>query len=747
MPVTGIEKTHLNFLDYRVKRQKEFWPDFVEEWDKKSEGARFRSEILSLTDLWNLYVGGVPDDDSLSEESKARGRKVDSEEDFEEAGRKKTKKTKKRKALSVVPISTRFLPGRYNDQGYLHFDQWLYARDQARKELFFLCKELGLVPDVEKHIHQVVCDQFVQPDFDGVYKKGYSLKNFTDACGRQNRVPKIWLETSPYEKETLEDFGHYIPDPIEVEKAVNQARTMLLLDPRGFFKTWIDVANIVQLVINAPDARILLMSGIYSLTVEFLLMVKSKFYLPRGAQPKPFHLLFPEFVIRGVDGTSKENLRIKDSCDFLGSRLEHDPAGASVGIISIGSSLSGNHCEFLKFDDVVTDNNCDTEETRGKLKEKANGAVNLMMEWSWHDIIGTRYFPDDYYGQTYDNFKKSPSDFNLKYFKRAAWTVKPEHEELEHSNILALKEDMVDLTWPEHRSFKALRKLLAENEKKFRCQQLNQPVWDQLGVRVQFDEPDIRRQIIRPDVAQKMVTDKFAACDRGFTDKKYSDFSVIAIGGEFKKEDGSKAFVVLEIIFDRWRDPQLSDKIAEYNAKWKVKSFYVEDGPRTDLLKRDVQENYRRRVGHYASNMDWRMPDSQPGAKINRIRGLATLIKNEQLYFADGPWIDDLIFQFTKYTGERSSTTRKDDIPDAISLLTRYFRTPAIVLTPAEQEAKKKREEVEHAKRALEDHYRRVFGDTWKQHVPSPEFNVPKAPSPYDSIVNKLGLGGLFKKK
>src|ERR1700676_1368028 len=143
MPFEGFEKKYYNFTRPRIAKQKEFWPSFCDKWDEEQNGKRFKSEVLSLRELWNLYIGGVS-----------------FEPDAEEAARGKKTPAKKDRGFEVIPAKARFLLGRYNEEGYLHFYQWLLARDQARKDLFFLCKVFGM--DVEPHVHQVVCDQFVQ---------------------------------------------------------------------------------------------------------------------------------------------------------------------------------------------------------------------------------------------------------------------------------------------------------------------------------------------------------------------------------------------------------------------------------------------------------------------------------------------------------------------------------------------------------------------------------------------------------
>ena len=464
MGLTGPEKDRYNFVQQRIKEQKEFWPQFVKELDEKSGGKRFRSEILSYEELWDLYLHGI--DESLTPEEEARGKK----------------KSKVDKVSEVVPIKAFELPGRFSEigkhhkgtLGYLHFDQWLYARDQARKDLYWLCKDVFQL-DLQPHVHQVVCDQFLTKNFDGVYSDGYSLKDFQNALDNQNRVPHHWVKTAEYEKRTLADFGHYVKDPIEQEKSTNFAKTMVLLDPRGFFKSTIDAIDAVQLIINCPDIRILIVSGVKKLGDQFLKMVKvgpkmRTFYLPKGVRPEPFHLLFPEFVVRGVNGTSDEPMIIGESSKAPQRYFSGDP---TIGVISVGSSLSGFHCDYLKFDDIVTDDNCLTETTREAILLKADGAVNMLMGWGWHDIIGTRYFPDDYYGLTKKTHDDNPEMFNLKFFQRACWTVKPEFKEVEKKSLFELTEEMVTLTFPElvqtpHKSWLDLRKRM-KNERSFRC--------------------------------------------------------------------------------------------------------------------------------------------------------------------------------------------------------------------------------------------------------------------------------------
>lgn len=714
MPLVGQAKKDDNFCRFRVEGQSKFWPEFVAKWDDESNGQRYKSEVKSLTELWKMYLGGV--DTSLSEEEEARGKKPS-------------------KDKPIRPCMARYIPGPYSDEGYLHFDQWLRARDKARKDLYWLGKSIFNC-DFAPNTHQVVCDQFVQKNFDGVYKQGYGLRDFQAAMSKQNRVPRIWVETDTYRPKTLDDFGKYMSIPFEQDKPENYARLMILMDPRGFFKSTIDGLDCVQWIINCPDIRILIMAGVYKLAIQFLQGIKRRFYLPRGIAPSAFHLLFPEYVIRGIDGDSKEPL--------VTETRVHESLDPTLGVISVGSSLSGFHCDILKFDDVVTDENCNTIETREALHEKADGSQNLLMPWGWTDIIGTRYFPDDYYGLKLIKHEEDPEEHPLKFFKRACWTPKLGFEEV---GLRDLTEEMVILTFPEHADFKSLRKKLKDNEKLFRCQQLNEPVWNDDGFKVQFTEDLLKSHIIPAVEANKKLGDTYITGDLSKTTNKYSDFSCLVAARTYRKEDGTIAIAILEVRWDRWTQSQQAYELASFVNKWMPKSIVIEDTGGLELLKREVQTQSSRHFGTTISNIYWKPVENNRDAKKNRVKALEILLKKDQLYFADGPWIDETFKQFINFTGKKSGPTKKDDIPDAASFLPRFLPSTQVVLTVKEQAEKAEMEEAEYKRQVMMGQYKRIFGSEQVNKQPVLQIiDIPQPQTPLDATISKLGLGGLFRR-
>jgi hypothetical protein len=739
MPVTGPEKDRLNWLNHpeygRIAKQKKFWPDRVKQLDAESNGVRFRSEILSYEELWDLYVAGVGGEPTPEEESRGK------------------KKSKIDLISQVIPITAFELPGRFSEKGihhhgewgYLHFDQWLYARDQARKDLFWLAKQVFDL-DVQSHVHQIVCDQFVSKNFDGVYRDGYRLKeDFQKSLGNQSRVPQVWVQTREFTKEdykysdrteTIIDYGKYVRDPIQAEKTVNYARTMILLDPRGFFKSSIDAVDCISWIINCPDIRILIVSGVVKLAEQFLAMIKvgpkkRSFYLPKGIRPDVFHLLFPEFVIRGVAGTSIEPLRLSEDTHAPQRHFSADP---TLGVISVPSTLTGFHNDVSKFDDIVTDTNSDNEETRAKVQFKADGAVNMLMPWGWHDIIGTRYFPDDYYGLTKKTWEDNPEMFNLKYFERACWKVKPEYKAIEQRNLRELTEDMVDLTFPElagtpHQSWLDLRKKM-KNERSFRCQQLNQPVWgEESTIDINRGLLDERTTKTLSDILPRPGVRDFGyvygAIDLARENKQFSDFTALAVGKVYQegavpvpidmvnaisieRQDGKWVMVILDVQFGKWSQTEIANRIAAMNDKWHVQQWYGEDTGGLQLLKERINEVSRTTYGHWPY-IRWDTPDNSENAKRNRIKGVETLLRTSRLFFLIASWNNEVFEQLERYKGQKSSRYFKDDVPDVISHLARFV--PSLVaLSKKELEQKAADDDARYRNWVRNEIHKTVFG-------------------------------------
>src|SRR5579859_220354 len=158
------------------------------------------------------------------------------------------------------------------------FLEWLDLRDKARKDLFWLGRLLSRY--FYHNTHQIMCDMFVKKNFDGLLFPEFTSEDVHDAIKVQKKF-------------RIDDKG-------------SEVDTMILFAPRSSYKSTIDGVDIVQWMLNCPDIRVMILTSVLDLSKQFLSEIKSYFNLPSMADPTAFQLLFPEYVLTGVDGTSEQ---------------------------------------------------------------------------------------------------------------------------------------------------------------------------------------------------------------------------------------------------------------------------------------------------------------------------------------------------------------------------------------------------------------------------------------------------------
>lgn len=522
--------------------------------------------------------------------------------------------------------------------------KWLDLRDKCRKDLFFLGKKI-LRKDLAA-CHWIPCTRvFVQKQFDGVYHLGYTIGEVHAAIDRQTRGGKAPCAT---------------------------AKDCLWLDPRGGFKSTLDGIDCVQWMLNCPDIRILILTGEYKLALAFLSEIKGYFHLPDKGDKQLLHKLFPEYILHGKDGKSDAPLECP-------ARI-HNQKEPSLWVNAIVANLSGWHCDIRKMDDVVTDENSNSVDARGKdgkLKQKIDGTDNLVDEWGFTDIIGTRYYTDDYYGE---RLKVAGPEAPLRYLIRPVWKAKPGFENVP---LMELKKDMVDLLFPEKLTYETQRRKLVKNERMFRCQQLNEPAGESDAIT--FSEDVLKAHLVSkaPETGEIFIT-----WDWSFSRNSYADYSAGVVARVVQKPDEPPVLYILEIIFGRWKPSELSFHIVQLNKKWNPKQTMIEKSNGAELLQMEIARQAQRY--QVALNILWKQVSVAPDAKRNNIKGVETLLNNDQLYFLGGQWIDETFEQLIKYTGERKNKGRKDDIPDAIGFMA--FFLPSTTNNAELQEMKRQRE-------------------------------------------------------
>lgn len=672
-----------------AKRESELLQLLDEVKSLDEQGKRFKSEARSYTRLVRLYFGQpeIGDVDEETDESENKKVKKDKRPNpsetrirIQNSNVDPTERGKGKRRRTAVDIT-------YEVDNEVGFWRWLELRDRARKDLFWLGRLLG--KGLYRSVHQITCDQFVSKNFGGEWLN-------QDGTVDESRPA---IEPMYFEGYTLDDFH----DMIEDHHAWRE-REMMLLDSRGFYKSTIDGIDSVQWLLNCPDIRILIITGEYKLATAFATEIKGYFNLSEGQEPNAFHLLFPEYILRGTDGTSKEPL-------FTPARI-HDQKEGSLWVNSIVANLSGWHCDIKKGDDIVTDENSNSEEAREKIKIKYDGTDDLLDPHGFMDHIGTRYFTDDWYGTRLAPNSETGEVAPIKYHKRGCWTVKPEYAEVP---LLQLTEEMVTLNFPQRWGFNKLRTLMLKKSiggdtRYFKNQQLNEPTdaAEDSGFKISFTDGDLRAHMYQREAAPKSG-DIFIVWDWALSDKKTSDYSAGVVARLYKNDAGEWAFVILEIVFDKWKYSELAIQIVSLAKRYGPKFTLIEQSNAADMLKDEIQ-----RVGDrtgYRPYVVWKQPSRQENAKRNRIKSVEILIAEHRLHFVLGPWIDETFKQFCQYTGEKKNKGRKDDIPDAVSYLTYLLPVgsrPIVEKTDPEEERRLSEEQDKYQRKQA--HINRLFG-------------------------------------
>jgi len=693
---------------------------WAQEFD--ATGKRYKSECRKLVDLLAIYEGAnILDMEDEDEEETDKRKKTKKKEQNRPIPFKHPFKIRATKMVDdslgqdfkvEVPIDPdtfeyKKLNGEvvncklmYEVDGTapVSFRRWLDLRDKYRKDLFALGRLLGC--SLFHNTHQVICDMFVVKNFDGMYFDEYTKDDVHTAIGKQQRF---------------------------ANDGTTPTRTMLLFAPRSGYKSTIDGLDVVQWLLNCPDARIMIMTNVKNLARMFMMEIKSYFYLPKRGTPTAFQTLFPEYVLTGINGKSKE--------PFMCPARTFNSKENHVWITSMDSSSTGSRCDIRKMDDIVDDKNSADEELRESLKEKVKATNNLVEGWGFTDIIGTRYFTKDWYGwrMSKDEHGNDPEPY--AYLSISAWTSKPEHKTKYDyllsvpNGIFDVTEDMVDLWFPSKLSFARLRSLLKENkERGFKNQQLNiatdpQEIDDYVN---QFDMDVLRAHLYQPSAVPKEM-EIIQSWDTAYSDKSTSDFSVGSTLGIYRGKDGIPGVVVLDVVYDKWKSSELAYQMIDFHKKHRPSAVFIEDVNGTGTFLDGDLRNASRRYGSDIAQFIRRRPVSlKPNAKRSRIMDLEFLLANDRLWFVVAAWNDMAFKQLTEYRGGKSTAYRKDDIPDSVALGVTSHLPPSALKHDADPKDVEKEHEEMQEKARREAWKNRMFGG----HNPTKPNVAPVEPTP-----------------
>lgn len=516
----------------------------------------------------------------------------------------------------------------------------LRARHLARTDLFFLATHVLGYKKLRKLVHEPVIKHLAQ-------------------FGPYQGVDMVNLETGYFHYEPID------PDPANVLPDGPTDRRMLLLDPRGWYKTTINcIAHSIQILLNFPEATINAVYGgkLDILQREIISRVADAFV----NNPK-MRLYFPEFCTSIHPQTKKpEKLGTLDYF-YLPNKQSQSGTPSFAGQ-TIQGAATGQHFHWLKFTDVVTEENSYTADQRAKIISMFDMYDNILISPRYFvDVEGTCYdYGDLYNGHIIDTEMELEAEFrSYRIFVRGCFYKEPPTGDVE--TFLPEERDWpykmdsdgeLMSRFPEEFSTTELLKKRARNEWVFACQQLNNPV-DAHGDNKEFNVHEMSwigteelkhvnfdRYTLRVDLAEKIT--------------KRSDYTALTVVGW---DRFGRAYLVDGVVGKFLPEISVDLMFAMYH-KWKC----VEVGIEESSFIRGLYPTVKRVVDLDPAkwmNIKFIKRDNSPDDKMRRIGAIQPWFAAKTLRFSKGlneTVKDQLVKQFSQYPAPKN-----DDLLDSLA--------------------------------------------------------------------------------
>jgi len=453
----------------------------------------------------------------------------------------------------------------------------------------------------------------------------------------------------------------------------------IVMASRGILKSTIGMAFLTQVILCAPDVRILIMSGKIDKAQSIL----------EGAR-RPFmtneviRFLFPEWNVDPDDTTVEEFICPKRDPDL---DVLRDP---TMSLASFDSVKAGGHYELILLDDATNEQNSNNVENCLKTHGTYDDIDELMEPGGYRVFLATKWHEEDlpaYIKKEADEEKEITGVETLSYFVLPVWTLKkgatPKEDEaikLREKNGQLMPAD-VELVWPEKLNAKFLFKKYRKNRADFYKQYLLDASLDNTAY--SFPDDVLNRQITSPtDLESVPFYDRavvvhwdLAGAFTGRRPKSESDFScgMIAV---FQCST-MKVWVVQSVlahfnnstdvanaVVSLYETAQYYGEIVGHSMEDAAGARYCQD--MIDIVAKQKKIQMRPIV--------WELPDNDRKAKNVRISVLASAMRDGNVFLmANINFLHDIRQQFEKWTMD--AKRRKDDGPDTLAQIWRTYRS------------------------------------------------------------------------
>jgi len=462
----------------------------------------------------------------------------------------------------------------------------------------------------------------------------------------------------------------------------------IVLASRGMLKSTIGAAFLTQVMLCAPDVRILIISGKIDKSQSILEIARKPFLTNEIVRN-----LFPEWSV-SQEELSAEEFTTPQRNPELNYR------DATLTASSFDSIKAGWHGELILFDDATNEQNSNNQENCEKTHGAYDDTDELIEPNSLRLFLGTKWHDEDMPDYIY---KKSEEDFavtgvlSCKRLILPAWTLRidgtPKEVEarLVREKVGALYEQDVILAWPEKLTWKFLSKIYRKNRTDFYKQYLldasleQQKSFSAEVLTNQFTSPTDMRQIPIHDRAVVIHWD-FASVWSGRRKKSENDYScgIVAV---FQKSTG-RMYVADAALEHFVSGDDMTIAIVKLYMSAMQMGVIVGHSAEDAVGIRNIDSSLMRLAKDMKvpmQNLQFLLPDKGDNQKNSNIALLASAMTGERnhvtgklgrgLVFVNIniPHIDEIKVQFEKWTID--AVRRKDDAPDCIAQIWKFYKS------------------------------------------------------------------------
>lgn len=444
------------------------------------------------------------------------------------------------------------------------------------------------------------------------------------------------LITEDVHREGLDFFPEIDTNKNVEELAIGVKRRRTLMLPRNTYKSTMNKAYIVQLILHYYlTIAILIMCGSKELAFAFVDQIASFFVNPGNRPLTLFQALFPELIV----------LNYKGSGAFTTTLRQREPTILEPMLWgnSLESSTTGWHPDVLIFDDIHTNRNSMELRGRQRVTKAYKLTRKILKPTGIEMMIGTPYGVQDIFNDqlvtaqpsTYDRVYKPALKLNTG--GRLDANGFPEEDEME-------------LLFPSILSYDFLKEEYEADYATFQSQYM----LDSYGAsEVIFGDKEMAAAIV-PEDRLPMTGETFAVFRLPCRTLKWG-----SVAGAVGTMHNNRMYIS-EAVLGHYKPSAMAKLIHNTLRKHGLHYVSIEDSPGARIFQPSI-DNYALTTG-WEININWIEPEDDAAERDNRIRSMEPLITSLRLLFSGGIKLKPLMTSFVEYgMGDDSA------LPDVVS--------------------------------------------------------------------------------